>query len=127
MEKEAAPRPTILVVGNQRDVCDLLQRMLRHVAPSYACVTTDDAEYALTLLTERPVVLAIVHVRLADMGGLPIATAIKMRSPTTCVVLLSAMDQGDLKHHTQVLKLDGYVAKPYTVADVAQAVSPFLP
>jgi DNA-binding response OmpR family regulator len=127
MEKEAAPQPTILVVGNERDACDLLQRMLSHVAPSYACVTTDDAEHALMLLAERPVVLAIVHVRLVDMGGLPIATAIKTRSPTTCVVLLSAMDQGDLKHHTQVLKLDGYVAKPFTVADVAQTVRVFLP
>jgi CheY-like chemotaxis protein len=83
MAQAVVPRPTILVVGDQIDVCDVLQRMLTHLAPRYECVTTPDAQGALTLLTERPVALAIVHVRLRDMGGLPIATAIKMRSPTS--------------------------------------------
>jgi hypothetical protein len=37
------------------------------------------------------------------------------------------MDEGDLKRHTEVLKLDGHLARPFTVADLAQLVTTFLP
>jgi DNA-binding response OmpR family regulator len=124
---EETVKPTILIVGNQRDVCDVLQRMLNHIAPRYECVTTSDTQHVLKLLAERDVVLAFVHVGFQDLAGLPVATTIKTRSPTTRVVLLSALDEGDLKRHAEVLKLDGYLAKPFIVADVAQIVSTLLP
>jgi DNA-binding response OmpR family regulator len=79
------------------------------------------------LVAEHSIVLAFVHVRLQGMAGLPLATTIKTRSPTTRVILLSAMDEGDLKRHTKVLKLDGYLAKPFSMVDVAQLVTRFLP
>ncbi len=127
MAEKVVIRPTILVVGDQPDVGELLLHMVRYTAPSYETVTTDDTQRALNLLTEHPIVLAFVHVRLQDMAGLPLATTIKTRSPTTRVILLSAMDEGDLKRHTEVLKLDGYLAKPFSMVDVAQFVTTFLP
>jgi DNA-binding response OmpR family regulator len=127
MTENVVIRPTILVVGDQRDICDLLQRMLAHIVPRYESVITGNTQRALDLVAERGVVLAFVHVGLRDMAGLPIATTIKTRSPITRVVLFSAMDEGDLKRHTEVLKLDGYLAKPFSMVDVAQVVSTFLP
>jgi DNA-binding response OmpR family regulator len=127
MAQAVASRPTILVVGDQIDVGELLLHMVRYTAPSYESVTTDDAQIALALLTERPIVLAFVHVRLHDMAGLPLATTIKTHSPRTRVILLSDMDVSDLKRHTEVLKLDGYLAKPFSMMEVAQLVTTFLP
>jgi DNA-binding NtrC family response regulator len=127
MAQHVVIRPTILVVGDQMDISELLLHMVRYTAPAYESVTTHDAEHALNLLTEYPIVLAFVHVRLRDMAGLPLATTIKTRSPTTRVILFSAMDKGDLKRHTEVLKLDGYLTKPFSLADIAQIVTTFLP
>jgi two-component SAPR family response regulator len=127
MAEAVVSRPTILVVGDQVDICEILQRMLVHITSSYESVAIDDTQRALDLLAERPVALVFVHVRLRDMAGIPIATTIKTRSPSTRVVLFSAMDVGALNRHAQVLKLDGYLVKPFRMADVAQLVSSLLP
>jgi two-component system, response regulator YesN len=127
MAQRVLIRPTVLVVGDQVDVSELLLHMVRFTASTYESLTTEDAQQALDLLTEYPVVLAFVHVGLQDMAGLPLATTIKTRFPTTRVILFSAMDEGDLKRHAEVLKLDGYLTKPFTMANVAQLVTTFLP
>ena len=81
------------------------------------------AEAALEALVDAPADLAVIDIGLPDMRGDELARKIQQQVPDVAIVIASGYDldqiSADLKTHPRVT----VVAKPYTDADLATALS----
>src|SRR5436309_3549287 len=84
----AMERPTILIVDDQPNICEMLRRMLGRVLPDAPILTADGADAALDLLAGHSVQLLITDFLMPGMHGLQLARVVKARWPQIPVILM---------------------------------------
>ncbi|MFC1461877.1 ATP-binding protein, partial [Verrucomicrobiota bacterium] len=73
-----APSPLVLVVDDEEQICKVLTTLLQ--ANSYGALTAASAEEALLSLSNNPVELIIVDLRLPAMNGFQLANILRQNS-----------------------------------------------
>jgi CheY-like chemotaxis protein len=114
--------PTILVVEDDASVRQVLQRLLSRMRLARKVIAVENGAAALAEIVQHPVVLAIIDYRMPGIDGLQLTTAIKAISPTTRVVVVSALDVADLPERAGAAGADVFLAKPFTVEELQMAV-----
>lgn len=108
MKKEA---PAILVVDDEPFVTELLSRWL--ASEGYECERASSGREALETLGRREFALILTDIMMPGMSGLELLEEVTRASPSTPVVMLTAVD--DRKTATRALELGayGYMIKPF--------------
>jgi CheY-like chemotaxis protein len=114
----------ILVVGDQLVVALSMRTIL--VTDQHLVEISENAENALARFKASPHDLVITDFQLDKMNGLELAAAVKHRSPTTPVFLVTAYGE---QFNGNVPNIDLVLGKPFSVpqlqAAVRKALSPF--
>jgi DNA-binding NtrC family response regulator len=113
----------ILVVDDDEDMLWCLQNILSRAGNRLTSVLT--GEEALHQVGSTPLDLAIVDAKLPDVDGMDMAAEIKRRFPHLPVILISGYFYGDDSTITEALRgkvIDGFIAKPFDVEEVVDAV-----
>ena len=105
--------PAIVLVDDEPDVRIILQRVLPTIADGYDLIAVGTGAAALEALDRRLVPLLITDYNMPGMTGLELAEGVKVISPTTVVVLITAYDTPDLARRSRVLAVDYYLPKPF--------------
>lgn len=115
---------TILVVDDQRETLDLIEEALS--GNGRRVLTFDDPVQALKAQEERWVDLVFTDLRMPEMNGLEVLSAVKARSPETEVILLTAY--GDVEMAVQAMKQGAadFFSKPIRVGELTGVVSTIL-
>jgi two-component system, NtrC family, response regulator PilR len=116
---------TILIVDDERPLCDLLKMALEE--KGYAVQVAHDAEPALAILKTTTVDLVLSDIRMPGMSGLELLKSVKEIDITIPVILMTAY--GTIESAVQAMR-DGayhYLLKPFDKLDtleltVAQAL-----
>lgn len=116
---------TILIVDDERPLCDLLKMALEE--KGYEVQVAHDAEQALSLLKTSTTDLVLSDIRMPGMNGMELLKAIKEIDITIPVILMTAY--GTIESAVQAMR-DGayhYLLKPFDKLDtleltVAQAL-----
>jgi two-component system response regulator (stage 0 sporulation protein F) len=99
----------------------VLSCFVHTLAPTYDIVTVSDAHSALSQLGHRTVVLLITDYLMPIMNGLDLSIAVKERSPTTYVIVVSAYAADSLVHPEHDPQVDRFLTKG-DIADQLGAV-----
>ncbi|MBM7510349.1 response regulator [Nocardioides sp. 31GB23] len=117
----------IMVVDDDEDIRELVELALS--TEGHRVVTAPDGAAALRHLEEDQVDLAIVDVTMPVLGGIGFTAALRSlerRSyglrPRTSVVLLSALTSPDDIDAGLAAGADGYLPKPFRIADLLRVV-----
>ncbi len=117
----------ILVVDDDDDIRELVELAL--TAEGHRVVTAADGATALRLLEEHRVDLAVVDVTMPGLDGVALTSALRRlerRShglrPRTSVVLLSALTSPEDIDAGLAAGADGYLPKPFRIADLLRVV-----
>lgn len=100
----------ILVIDDDRDICNLLARFLEK--NGFAVDTASDGEGALKLLRENQYMLALCDYRLPDTNGLEMLQRIKVLQPGVAVIMVTGYSDVRVAVKTFKFGASDYIVKP---------------
>lgn len=108
--------PSILVVDDEENFLVLLDKVLSLVG--YRVITARSGLEALAHVDREKFRLAILDIKMHPMGGVEILEQIKIRSPSTHVVMATGYPTID--NHDDCMKLGaaGYLTKPVDIPEL---------
>lgn len=112
----------VLVVEDEDDVRELLKTIL--TGNGFEVFTASSGEEALVKVGEVEPDLVVLDLVLPGLSGLEVCRLLKNKESTRCVKVLfvSALDRDvDLRYAFEA-ECDGYLAKPFTVAELLLSV-----
>jgi DNA-binding response OmpR family regulator len=115
-----SPIPHILVVDDERAMRESLQEILEQ--EGFQVSLADCGETALELLTQTPIDLMLLDLRMTGMDGLQVTEAARQLSPDTVIVMLTA--HGTLESAIAAMRRGAfdYLLKPAAVGDILASV-----
>ena len=114
--------PRVLVVEDDRDLCDVLQRMLKR--SGFATAGASSGRDALGVLRTEPINLVITDMVMPEMDGVELMRVLQKERPDLPIITLSGMD--DVMEYRRIAAhLGARVAllKPVSRADLVRAVT----
>lgn len=86
-EQEQTTQHTILIVGQDKEVCERLVDLMENVG-EYRTVSTASFEEGLAAILLQPFALAIIQIQLPDLSGIDLLTAASSLCPNLPVILI---------------------------------------
>jgi CheY-like chemotaxis protein len=121
----SAPRPlpaVIVLVDDEPTVRLILRRLLASVADGYELIAVGTGAEALAALAERSAPLLITDYTMRGMNGVELTQRVKVASPTTTIVLISAYVSAELEQRGKAAGADYIVSKPFSFEQVKAIV-----
>lgn len=100
----------ILVVDDEKDVCDILSRFFSE--KGYETVTADTGEAALAILEKDKIDAVLLDIRMPGLSGMETLRRIKKQWPDLAVVMVSGENDEDIAKQTIQEGAFDYVLKP---------------
>ncbi len=110
----------ILVVDDNRDILDLVQRVL--VAEGHEVITARDGLDALQREREHTPDLIILDINLPYVDGWEVCRQIKERR-TVPIILLTVRAEATDVEHSRSVGADDHVPKPFEIGDLLNRIA----
>ncbi len=107
----------MLIVDDERDICDLLQEFFS--ARGFAVVSAFSGEEALERLCGQTADVILLDVLLPGLSGLEVLRRAKQLYPHARVVMVTAIDQEEVRTQATRYGAEAYITKPFDFADPA--------
>jgi CheY-like chemotaxis protein len=122
---ETSGRPRILVVEDDRNLCDLLTRMLER--SGFFTAAASNGREALRHLASKPVELLITDMVMPEMDGVELMRVLQRDRPNLPIIALSGVEDFE-EYQRMAAHLGARLAlrKPVTRADLTSAVKEVL-
>jgi DNA-binding response OmpR family regulator len=115
----AVPRRRVLFI---EDEPALRSSYRRAFASRYEAVFAASGAEALRLLEEQPPDIAVLDLRLPDTDGIDLLRRLRARIPALPVIITSAYVSVEPQLRALDLTHNGYLVKPFDLADLAQRI-----
>ena len=115
-----APVPEILVIDDEVVVGNSIRKILSPKGYHVEHAETPDA--AMEILSERPVDMILLDMRIPGVKGLDLLKTIREENPTTPVVIITGYATVETAVESVKLGATDYVPKPFTPDEIHQAV-----
>ena len=103
--------PRMLIVDDERDICECLQEFFS--MKGFAVVSAFSGEEALTKLKEGTADVILLDILLPGLSGLEVLKRAKEIAPRAKVIMVTALDQVDLREEARKYGAVAYVTKPF--------------
>jgi len=120
---DAAPRPPILVVDDNRDNTEIIQRYL--AVRGYPITVAYDGDEALALFEQVRPSLVLLDVMMPGRDGWEVCRLMKQHpvlGRRVRVIMVTALDEWDDKRQALQTGADDYVTKPFDLPKLAATV-----
>jgi DNA-binding response OmpR family regulator len=105
----------VLIVDDDQAVTKVLAQFFR--AQGFAVATAYSGEEGLTRLEGGPVDLVLIDLLLPGISGFQVLRRAKQLHPKARVVMITGLEEEDLRAKAKAYGADAYVAKPFTFSD----------
>lgn len=114
---------TILCIDDEKRMLELLELFL--TPHGYRCLTSDDGQKGLHLLSTQDVDLVILDVMMPFMNGWQVCEAIRQKSDVPIIMLTARSDKSDVVKGLQA-GADDYIVKPFDEQELVARVTAVL-
>lgn len=105
----------MLVVEDERDICECLQEFF--AMRGFSVLTAFSGEEALERLKKDTVDVILLDIILPGLSGMEVLKRIKQDYPRTRVIMVTALDQVELRTEAHHAGAVAYVTKPFDFSD----------
>ena len=113
----------MLIVDDDEDIRDFMELGLREAG--YQVVSADNGSAALAVLDRTPLDLILLDMRMPVMDGWAFARAYRKR-PEHSTPIVAVTAAVDAARRAAEINADGYLAKPFDLDDLTNAVRRYL-
>ncbi len=114
----------ILVVDDERNIRDILSRMLSILGFEVAVAGT--GLDALNIFLNNSIALVLTDLYMPGMDGWTLASHIKEQSPNTPIVVMTGSEKGPVIEKLKESRVDSVVFKPFTFQSIKKNVRDIL-
>ncbi|NJN96619.1 MAG: response regulator [Anaerolineales bacterium] len=111
----------VLVVDDEKTLRHFLRLNLQE--QGYEVTEAADGQMALNLIEQQHFAVALVDLRLTDMGGLEIVRRLRQVAPTTSVIILTAYATLDSAVEALRQGAHDYLTKPFNTSELLASVA----
>jgi DNA-binding NtrC family response regulator len=115
----SSDKSPILIVDDDRDTCELINYFL---SPNFDCDMAFDGEQALERVMQRDYSVIIVDLMLPKVDGYALIRSVAEKSPTTPVIVVSAVANVDAAIKAMKMGAFAYIIKPFYPEQVELSV-----
>ena len=105
----------MLIVEDERDIADCLEQFFS--AKGFTVASAFSAEEALEGLKTRAPDVILLDILLPGLSGLELLKRAKVLHPTARIIMVTALDQDELRREAYFLGAAAYVTKPFDFSD----------
>jgi DNA-binding response OmpR family regulator len=105
----------MLIVEDERDICECLRDFF--TMRGFTVVSAFSGEEALQALEERTADVILLDILLPGLSGIEVLKRAKAKHPNTRIIMVTALDQDDLRDAARRYGAEGYVTKPFDFSD----------
>jgi DNA-binding NtrC family response regulator len=113
----------ILVLDDEKDACDLIERILSSV---HDVTTFTEEEEAIDGARREPVDLAILDIKLKVMSGVDVLARLKQDNPDMKAIMLTGYPTVETARRSLTLGAQEYLVKPIDIDELEQKVKKVL-
>lgn len=110
----------MLIVDDQQEICDCLKEFFS--ARGFSVATAFSGEEALECLAQGGTDVVLLDVLLPGLSCLEILRRVKTLQPAVRVVMVSALDQADLRATARRYGAAAYITKPFDFSETTWSV-----
>lgn len=110
----------MLIVDDERDICDCLQQFFS--SRGFSVATAFSGEEALMRITQGGADIVLLDVLLPGLSGMEVLKRLKELHPRVKVVMVTALDQSDLRAEAYRYGAAAYVTKPFDFSEATWSV-----
>lgn len=114
---------TILVLDDERDACDLIERILSSM---HDVKTFTDEHAAIRFAEGNPVDLAVLDIKLRSLSGVEVLARLKERVPDVKAIMLTGYPTVETARQSITLGADEYLVKPIDIDELEAKVKKVL-
>ena len=113
-------RAKVLVVDDEESIRSVLRQALTDAG--HQARAAENGQQALDVLSQSDIEVMLLDIRMPGISGLDVLSEVQVRSPDTCVIMVTAI--ADVSTAVDAMKQGAYdyVAKPFDLDDVIMAV-----
>jgi two-component system response regulator (stage 0 sporulation protein F) len=115
-------RRQLLIVDDEHEILKALANYLSKLCEEYTVHTASSGTDALEKVKQNPYELIITDYMMPTMDGLELAKAVREISPETKLVLITAYGSKELRSSVDELNLEGFIDKPFSMAQIREIV-----
>jgi DNA-binding NtrC family response regulator len=120
-EGQASSSINILVVDDDRDVCEYLQDFL--TADGYAVTCVNDPTQALDALREREYHVAVLDLMMPKLSGIDLLGQIRRVDDDIAVIILTGYPSLESATASIEHEVSAYIRKPFSIDEFREALS----
>lgn len=114
--------PTVLVIDDEKDICQVVQDAFREEEPSFSVLTADNGTDGLELVKRYKPDVILLDVKLqAAMDGIEVFKQIRELHPEGKVAILTGFEESR-EEFVNRLGVDAYFVKPFTPPELISLV-----
>lgn len=110
----------VLIVDDEPDLAEICASLLSRLGND--CVTAYTGSQAIGLIDREHPDLVVTDLNLPGRDGLDVVRHARQTSPPTPVILITAYHNSDTKKAAQDAGATGYLPKPFSTSELADAV-----
>ena len=101
----------MLIVEDERDICDCLQQFFS--ARGFSVASAFSGEEALERLEKDDADVVLLDILLPGLSGIEVLRRAKELHPRARIIMVTALDQEDLRNQAHRYGAAAYVTKPF--------------
>lgn len=124
MNQEASKNYLILVVDDEKNVCDFLADFLEF--QGYQAITTRSCKEALRLLSTRSLDLILLDIIMPEMNGLEFLAHLQKQNNKIPVIVITGSKDENVKEESLRLGANEFVTKPIDLDHLERMIKSYL-
>jgi DNA-binding response OmpR family regulator len=112
----------VLVVEDNHEVRRMVTASLKTLGEEIEVLEMPSAEEALFIGTSQSLDLVVLDIRLPGMSGLDMVPRLRKRKPETKIILVTGVDDVQLRQHVAEAGVDAFFFKPIDITAFLEAV-----
>ena len=105
----------MLVVDDEPDICSILGAYF--TGRGFTVVSAFSGEEALDCLAQNPPDVILLDILLPGISGIEVLKQAKRRYPAVSIMMVTALDEDDLRFQADHFGAAGYITKPFDFSD----------
>ena len=105
----------MLIVEDERDICECLQDFFS--AKGFSVLSAFSGEEALKRLERDPADIVLLDLILPGLSGIEVLRRVKELHPKVRVVVVTSVDQDDVRSQAHRYGAAAYITKPFDFSD----------
>lgn len=110
----------MLIVEDERDICECLSDFFTE--KGFAVTSAFSGEEALEQLDAHPVDVILLDILLPGISGMEVLRHVKAKQPRATVVIVTSLDQLDLRYEAHRCGATAYITKPFDFSPATWSV-----